>query len=343
MKWDGLINLGIGLLLLVFLSCNFGGGKEEVNVYSHRHYPVDQEIFQMFTDETGIEVNVVSASADELITKLELEGDRSPADVLITVDAGRLEKAKQSGLLQTIQSDILNNKVDSQFRDVDHQWYAFTYRARAIVYVPERISKEMVSTYEALSSENLKGRLLMRSSEHTYNQSLMASFYAHKGPDSTAQWCEGIARNLARSPRGGDRDQLKGMASGQGDVSVCNTYYVAKMAESPVEAERNIVDMIEMVFPNQEGRGTHINISGAGVTTHSPNKANAVRFIEFLLSEEVQTKFSVENHEYPILEGTELSKYLREWGEFKIDSLPFHLLGKYNDEAVRIMDNCGWM
>ncbi|TVQ44511.1 MAG: Fe(3+) ABC transporter substrate-binding protein [Saprospirales bacterium] len=330
-------------LVMLFTSCSGGDYIGEVNVYSHRHYPVDQEIFSKFTEETGIKVNVVSASADELITKLEIEGSRSPADILITVDAGRLEKAKQANLLQPILSEKLAQRVPSEFMDKDKQWFAFTYRARAIAYSIERVKPEEVKDYEDLALPLFNDRVVMRSSEHTYNQSLVASILAHSGPDETMNWCRGLTENFSRAPRGNDRDQLKAVAAGQGDITICNTYYVAKLAESAQAAEREVVNKVRILFPNQDNRGTHINISGAGLTRYAPNKDHAILLLEYLLSDEVQTKFSVENHEYPVIDGIELSPWLQEWGEFKIDTLPLFKLGKYNEEAVRIVDQCGWM
>lgn len=330
------------LLISAIYSCGGNSESAEVNVYSHRHYPVDQEIFSDFSKMTGIKVNVVSASADELITKLELEGSRSPADLLITVDAGRLEKAKASGLLQKANSSTLKDRIPIRFRDRENYWYAFTYRARAIAYAPDRVNAEEVGTYEDLASPRFKNRVVMRSSEHTYNQSLMASLLAHWGPEKSAEWCEALADNFSRSPRGNDRDQLKAIAAGQGDVTICNTYYVAKLAESPIKEEREVVERIKILFPNQENRGTHINISGVGLTKHAPNKKNAISLMEYLVSTEVQEKFSVENHEYPVVDDAALSPYLEEWGSFKIDSLPLGKLGDYKDDAVRIIDQCGW-
>ena len=329
--------------ILLLTSCSGGDYIGEVNVYSHRHYPVDQQIFSAFTEQTGIRVNVVSASADELITKLELEGSRSPADILITVDAGRLEKAKQSNLLQPISSVELEQRVPSEFMDTDKQWFAFTYRARAIAYSIDRVQPEEVSDYEDLALPHFADRVVMRPSEHTYNQSLVASILAHSGGEATMNWCRGLTENFSRAPRGNDRDQLKAVAAGQGDITICNTYYVAKLAESAQAAEREVVNKVRIFFPNQDNRGTHINISGAGLTRYAPNKEEAILLLEYLLSDEVQTKLSVENHEYPVIEGIELSPFLKEWGTFKIDTLPLYKLGKYNEEAVRIIDQCGWM
>ena len=341
-----MFRLGIILTVSFFVLILSGCGqsdRNEVNIYSHRHYPIDREIFEAFAEKTGIRVNVVSASADELITKLELEGARSPADILITVDAGRLHKAKEAGLLQSFDSEILSETIPNRFRDPQNFWFGYTYRARAIAYAPDRIDSSMVSTYEALAHPDLKERVIMRSSENAYNQSLMASMLAHMGPELSAEWCRGLTGNFGRQPRGNDRDQIKAVAAGQGDVTVCNTYYVAKLAESPSAEERAVVKKIKLLFPNQNDRGTHINISGAGLTRHAPNRKNAIKLLEYLVSREVQEKLSVENHEYPIRKDVLLSPFLKERGQFLIDSLPLEKLGVHNEEAVRIIDECGWM
>ncbi|TVR84502.1 MAG: Fe(3+) ABC transporter substrate-binding protein [Saprospirales bacterium] len=339
-KWVFIIALLLGSLGLS--SCS-DPDRLEVNVYSHRHYPIDREIFESFTAKTGIRVNVVSASADELITRLELEGERSPADLLITVDAGRLHNAKTAGLLQSVESDILMDGIPFRLRDAENYWFAYTYRARAIAYAPDRISPEEILTYESLANPSLNGRVVMRSSENAYNQSLMASVLSHRGEEFSREWCSGLVGNFSRQPRGNDRDQIKAVAAGQGDVTVCNTYYVAKLAESPSAEEREVVNKIRILFPNQDDRGTHINISGAGITRYAPNRQHAVKLIEYLISSEVQEKLSVENHEYPIRGDVKLSPFLEEWGEFKIDTLPLEQLGIHNEQAVRIIDACGWL
>jgi len=343
MKINLLSSFLIGLLACVFVSCDLGTSGNVVNVYSHRHYPIDQELFSEFERETGIRVNVVSATADELITRLELEGERSPADLLITVDAGNLHKAKTAGLLQSVSSSTVEEVVPPRLRDSENYWFAYTYRARAIAYAPDRIDSATISTYEKLARSDLGNRLVMRSSENPYNQSLMASIVANLGSEQAAEWCRGLTGNFARNPRGNDRDQIKAVAAGQADVTVCNTYYVAKLGESPNAEEREVFNKIKVLFPNQHDRGTHINISGAGVTKHAPNKDNAVKLLEFLISAPVQERLSVENHEYPVRDDVELSPYLESWGEFLIDTLSLEKLGEFNAPAVRIMDECGWM
>lgn len=313
-----------------------------VNVYSHRHYEADQEIFRRFTERTGTQVNVVSASADELITRLENEGAASPADVLITVDAGRLHRAKERGLLQPVRSQVLESAIPAQLRDPEGNWFGLTRRARVIVYHRARVQPGELSTYEALAEPRWRGRVLSRSSSNVYSQSLLASLLAHDGEAAAERWARGVAANLSRAPSGGDTDQIKALAAGAGDVAIVNTYYLAKLTESTNPEERRIAGQVGVHFPNQDGRGAHVNVSGAGVARNAPNRDNAVRLIEFLASEEAQRLFADGNQEYPVREGVAWSEVLRSWGEFRADSLDLVRLGELNADAVRIFDRVGW-
>jgi len=313
-----------------------------VNVYSHRHYEADQELFRRFTVATGIQVNVVTASADELITRLQNEGAQSPADVLITVDAGRLHRAKELGLLQPITSEVLNANVPVHLRDRDGTWYGLTQRARIIAYHNDRVRPEDLSTYEALAGPSWNDRVLIRSSSNVYNQSLLASIIAHSGPEAAAEWAEGVAGNMAQDPVGGDTDQIKAVAAGVGDVAVTNTYYLALLAQSTDAEERRIASEVGAFFPNQGDRGTHVNVSGAGVTANAPNRDNAIRLIEYLSDDEAQGLFAEANQEYPVKPGIPWSATLQAWGEFKADTLDLTRLGELNAEAVRIFDRAGW-
>jgi len=314
----------------------------EVNVYSHRHYEADQQLFDRFTEETGITVNVVTASADELITRLESEGEASPADILMTVDAGRLHRAKTRGLLQTIESDVLDTNVPAPLRDSDGQWYGLTQRARVIFYHPDRVDPSTLSGYGDLADPDMEGRVLIRSSENVYNQSLMASIIAHEGEEAATEWAEGVVRNMARPPSGGDTDQIKAVAAGAGDLAVANTYYAVRLAESDDPEDQRVYEQVAVFFPNQDGRGTHVNVSGGGVTTNAPNRANAIRLLEFLSGPEAQSLFASSNGEYPVLEGVEWSSTLQEWGDFQSDTLDLTRLGELNDTAVRTFDRAGW-
>jgi iron(III) transport system substrate-binding protein len=319
-----------------------GAGGGVVNVYSHRHYDVDRELFERFTAETGIRVNVVTGSADELMTRLQTEGRSSPADVLITVDAGRLYRAKERGLLQAVESPLLSSNVPAALRDEDGHWYALTTRARVLVYARDRVQASELPTYEALAQPQWRGRVLVRSSENVYNQSLLASLIAHGGEAGALEWAEGIARNLARSPSGGDTDQLKAVAAGAGDVAISNTYYLAKLATSADPEDRRVFERLGVVFPNQGGRGTHINVSGAAVTRHAPNRANGIRLIEFLSSDESQRLFAEGNQEYPVKPGVPMSALLRSWGDFQADTVALARLAELNTAAVMLFDRSGW-
>lgn len=328
----------------ILFSC--GGTTEQkeevVNVYTHRHYEADQQLFDKFTEQTGIKVNVVSASADELIQKLELEGANSPADVLITVDAGRLHRAESKGLFQSVGSETLNSNIPAKFRDPEGFWFGLTYRARIFAYSTERVKPEELSTYEALTEPQWKGRILTRSSENIYNQSLMASVIAQHGKEGAEQWAAGLLANMAREPKGSDRDQIKAVAAGEGDVAIVNTYYIGIMLNDENEEERKAAEKIAIFFPNQNDRGTHINISGAGVTKHAPNKDNAIKLIEFLSATEAQGMLANINFEYPVNPNVELSDLLKQWGTFKADEVNLSVLGDNNSDAVVIFDKVGW-
>lgn len=316
--------------------------SKEVNVYTHRHYPSDQVLFAQFEKETGITVNVVNASADELMQKMTLEGNQSPADVLITVDAGRLVRAVDKGLLQSVTSKTLDSIIPLHLRDKDGQWFGLTKRARVIVYAKERIKPEDLSTYENLANNRWKGKILVRSSGNIYNQSLMASLIANNGEEVATGWAKKMVENMARSPKGNDRDQVKAVVAGEGDVAIVNTYYIGKLLNSKDPEEVKSGKGVGIFFPNQEGRGTHINISGAGVAKFSPNKDNAVKFIEFLASDKAQEVFAKANYEYPVNKNVEISPLLKSWGVFKEDTLLLSALGKNNKKAVLVFDSVGW-
>jgi iron(III) transport system substrate-binding protein len=317
-------------------------GDGAVNVYSHRHYDIDRELFDRFTRETGIRVNVVTGSADELITRLQTEGASSPADVLVTVDAGRLHRAKERGLLQPVESAVLEQNIPARFRDPEGYWWGLTVRARVLVYSRARVQPSELATMEVLAEPAWRGRVLVRSSENVYNQSQLAAMIAHSGEAAALEWASGVARNLARSPSGGDTDQVKAVAAGVGDVAISNTYYVAKLATSRDPEEQRIYQQVAVAFPNQNDRGTHINVSGAGVTAHAPNRGNAIRLIEFLSNDEAQQLYAEGNQEYPVKPGIAMSAVLQGWGEFHADTLSLSRLGELNTRAVMLFDRARW-
>jgi len=335
----------ISFSVLLLFSCKSEAKKEasnEVNVYTHRHYESDQKLFNLFEEKTGIKVNVINASADELIQKMTLEGANSPADVLITVDAGRLHRAKENNLLQPIASEKLNEIIPTYIKDKENYWFGVTKRARIIVYVKDRVKPEELSTYEDLATEKWNKRVIVRSSGNIYNQSLMASILVNHDDAFAKEWSAGIVKNMARSPKGNDRDQVKAIFAGEGDVTLINTYYLGNMLESGDPEEVKAANGVGVFFPNQESTGAHINVSGAGVAKYAPNKENAIRFIEFLVSEEAQKIFALSNHEYPVNENVPMSETLKSWGEFKEDTLNLSLLGENNKKAVILLDETGW-
>ncbi len=299
-------------------------------------------MFKKFTDQTGIEINVVKGSADQLIQRLISEGENSPADILLTVDAGRLHRAKEAGLLQPIRSRTLYRNIPAALRDPDNQWFGLTVRARVIVYSKDRVSPSDLSTYEDLAGPQLKGRIAVRSSSNIYNQSLMASLIEANGKRKALSWAKSVRKNMARAPRGSDRDQARAVAAGIADVAIMNTYYIGKLASSKDSKDHEVVKKVAIFFPNQKGRGTHINVSGAGVTKSAKNKENAIKFIEYLSSAEAQEIFGSVNFEYPVKIDNNKSELLNSWGSFNFDNMNLSILGMRNSEAVKLFDKAGW-
>jgi len=328
-------------LLLILAACGTVD-DDAVHVYSHRHYDTDQALFDQFEEQTGIRVRVVSASADELIARLEREGSASPADLLITVDAGRLHRAREMGLLQPASSEVLDAAVPPHLRDPDGYWVGLTRRARIIAYARDRVAPSELSTYEALTDPEWRDRILVRSSENIYNVSHLASIVAAHGVEAAEAWAADLVLNFARPPQGNDTDQIRDVAAGVGDVALVNTYYVGRLLNSEDAASRELGQRVGVFFPNQDDRGVHVNVSGAGVTAHAPNRENALRLLEFLVGIEAQTAFAEANFEYPVREDVSWAPTLQDWGEFRQDPLPLSRLGELNNEAVRIFDRVGW-
>ena len=328
--------------IFFFLSAGFCANAAEINVYSHRHYDSDAVLFKKFSQDTGVKVNVIKGSADQLIQRLISEGKNSPADVLLTVDAGRLHRAKEAGILQPVESTKLSQNVPDSMRDPEGHWYGMTVRARVIVYAKGRVKTTELSTYEDLASSKWRARLAIRSSSNIYNQSLLASIIATNGPSKALSWAKAVRKNMVRAPRGSDRDQARAVASGLADVAVINTYYLGILANSTSAADREVAKKVGVFFPNQNGRGAHINVSGGGVTRSSKNKKDAIRFLEFLTSSESQQTFSAVNYEYPVKIENNRSDLLKSWGSFKADNVNLSILGSRNSEAVKTFDRAGW-
>ncbi|WP_102348130.1 Fe(3+) ABC transporter substrate-binding protein [Bacillus sp. Marseille-P3661] len=313
-----------------------------VNIYTARHYEADDKVFENFTNETGIKVNVVKGKAEELIERLKREGESTEADLFITVDGGVLANAKQNNVLQPVSSDVIEQNVPAQFRDIDNNWIGMATRARVIVYAKDRVNPEEISSYEDLTDEKWKDKLLIRSSTSLYNQSLLASFIELNGEEKAAEWAKGVVSNFARDPEGGDRDQAKAIAAGTGDVAVMNTYYVGLLANSEDPEEVKVADGLGIIFPNQETTGTHVNISGIGLTKHSKNKENAIKLIEYVTSVEAQEFLSANNFEFPVNPDAKKPELLESWGEFKMQELNFDTLGAHNKKALELFNEAGW-
>lgn len=316
--------------------------SSEVNVYSHRHYDTDKQLFKMFEEKTGIKVNVVKAKASALIKRMQSEGAKSPADVLITVDAGRLYQAKQKDLLQSIDSNYLTTNIPAKLRDKDNKWFALTKRARVAVYRIGSGMENELSTYEDLADPKFKGQIMVRSSNNIYNQSLMAAMIAHHGEEKALKWAKGVVANMAKAPKGNDRYQVKAVANGIGSVAIANTYYIGKMVYNKDASQRESVKKVKIFFPTFENGGTHINVSGAGVAKYAPNKENAIKFIEFMASKKAQELFAKANYEYPVLEEVKPSELVSSWGQFKDDKISINTLGENNAAAIKVFDKAGW-
>ncbi|MGM0784365.1 MAG: Fe(3+) ABC transporter substrate-binding protein [Pseudomonadota bacterium] len=319
-----------------------GVAADELNLYSARHYDSDEALYQAFTEETGIEVNVLEGDSDQLIERIQREGVASPADVMITVDAGRLWRAEQEGIFQGIESDVLAERLPESMRHPEGKWFGFSQRARAIFYNRDNFDPSQIASYEDLADPAFEGQVCIRSSNNIYNQSLLASLIEHHGAEEAEAWAQGVVDNMARDPEGGDTDQIRGVASGECNLGVANHYYYVRLLKSDDEADREAAEKVGILFPNQDGRGTHVNVGGAGVVKNAPNRDNAVRFLEFLASDEAQEAFAAGNYEFPVVDGVAMDEVLESWGDFKKDDLNISVLGENNPEAIKVFDRVGW-
>ena len=313
-----------------------------VNVYSARHYDTDELLYDSFTENTGIRVRSVDTKANELIERLKSEGDKSPADLLVTVDAGNLWRAEEAGVLESISTPTLLSAIPEHLRHPDGLWFGLSKRLRGIIYNVEKVDPAQLSTYEDLADPKWKGQILVRSSNNIYNQSLMASLVANHGPEKAEAWAKGLVANFVRPPEGNDTSQIKACAEGVGSLAIANSYYLARMRKSDKPETRAIAEKVDFFFPNQEDRGIHTNISGAGVLKTAPNKDAAVSFLEHLVGRESQKIFAESNNEYPVVADVEIDPILQAFGTFREDRLNASELGKNNAEAVRVMDRAGW-
>lgn len=315
---------------------------EQVNVYSSRQSQLIKPLLDAFQADTGIRVNLITSKDDVLIKRLKAEGQNSPADLLMTADAGRLYRAKTMGLLQAINSPSLFKAIPANLRDPGNTWFGLTYRARVIFYAKGRVNSQQLSTYEALAQPQWRGRVCVRSSGSIYNQSLTASMIASIGLPKTQQWANDLVKNFAQNPVGGDRDQIKALASGRCDVAIANSYYYAQMLFGGDRAQQVAASKATLFWPNQNNRGTHINISGAGITRSAKNKNNAIRLLNYLLNDDAQRWYATVNGEFPVKPGIPADPRLQAWGKFKSDSLNLMALGRFNAQASKVMDRAGW-
>lgn len=312
----------------------------EVNVYSSRHYDTDMRLYEQFTENTGIKVNLIEGKSDALIERIRSEGEFSPADLLITVDAGTLWRAEQAGIFAPVESDVLNERVPANLRAPGNQWFGLSKRARVIVHNDSVEAGAALDQYEDLSDGMHKGKVCMRSSSNIYNLSLLGSLVEHLGSEAASEWAQGVVNNFARPPQGNDTAQLKAVAAGECAITIANSYYLGRLLGSDSADDQAVVAALKVVFPNQSIRGTHVNISGAGVTQHAPNRANAIAFLEYLTSDFAQKLFAEGNNEYPV-QGA-VSGPVAALGSFSEDPVSASSYGEHQAEAVQIFDRVGW-
>ena len=315
-----------------------------VNLYTARHYDTDEAIYTSFTRTTGIRVNRIEADADKLMERMRAVGANSPADVFIAVDAGRIWRAHEAGFLQPLRSAALEAAIPANLREPAGHWFGLSKRIRVIAYDKARVAPADVATYASLADPKWKGKLLVRSSTHVYNQSLVGALIAHNGEAATETWAKGVVANLARPPRGGDTDQLRGIAAGEGEIALVNHYYYANLVASTKPEDQAVVAKVGFVFPEQgpNMRGAHANIAGAGIARHAPNRANAVRFLEYLAGAEAQSIFAEGNNEYPVVRTARLSPILARFGEFREDTVDAAVFARNNEAALKLTDRAGW-
>ncbi|EBA17446.1 ferric iron ABC transporter, periplasmic ferric iron-binding protein [Roseobacter sp. SK209-2-6] len=313
----------------------------ELNLYSSRHYDTDERLYSDFEEATGITINRIEGKADELIARMQAEGANSPADVLLTVDTSRLARAKNAGILQSIESDTLEARVPAYLQDSDNQWFGLSQRARIIFYDKNDL-KNPPRTYLDLADPAYAGKVCIRSSSNTYNQTLLASIVTHHGEEKAAEWADGVVANMARAPQGGDTDQLRGLVSGECEIAVGNSYYFARSIRKHVKGVSDSRDMIGWIFPAQDAEGAHMNLSGAGVAAHAPNRENAIKFLEYLASDQAQEYFSAGNDEYPGVPGVGLAPSIAALGHFKPDDVSLAEVAKNIPTAQKIFNEAGW-
>ncbi len=337
------MNFRIPLLALALAGASLGASAQEkvLNLYSARHYQTDEALYANFTKQTGIRINRIEGKEEELMERIRNEGANSPADVFITVDAARLAKADELGLFAPVKSKLLETRIPAHLRT--DTWFAFSTRARVIIYNRSAVKADEVQTYESLADPQLKGKLCSRSGAHPYNLSLVSSLIAHNGEAKTEAWARGVVANFARAPKGGDTDQIKAVAAGECGVAVSNTYYLARLIRSDKVDDRRMMERVGIVWPNQATTGTHINISGGGMVKTSKNQESAVKFLEYLASDDAQRYFADGNNEWPVVESVATNNpALTALGKFKADPLPIGQLAKNMVAAQMVLDRAGY-
>ena len=340
LTWNRCLKVQISVIFTVLMIFPFATVKAAnvVNVYSARHYDTDLALYQDFEDRTGIKVNLIEAASDALIERIKNEGKYSPADILITVDAGRLHRAEQNGLFESFQSDILEQRIPAHLRHPEGQWYGLSKRARVIIYDKQQGMPAGLTRYEDLADPKYANQICVRSSSNIYNISMLAAMIDHKGAPEAERWATQVVANLKRPPQGNDTANIRAVASGECRLSIVNSYYVARLRA----VNNPMGDAIGIIFPNQETTGTHVNISGAGVLKYAPNKENAKRFIEYLTEAPAQYLYVEGNNEYPVVVDAKVTPVIANMGTFQDDKINASVLGENQGEAVRIFDRAGW-
>lgn len=313
----------------------------ELNLYSSRHYDTDDQLYAEFEDATGITINRIEGKADELLARMQAEGQNSPADIFVTVDTSRLSRAKNAGVLQSIDSDVLEDKIPANLQDADNQWFGFSQRSRIIFFDKSDVTNPP-ATYLDLAKPEYKGQVCIRSSTNTYNQTLLAAIVTNHGEDVAKDWAAGIVANMARDPQGGDTDQLRGLVSGECEIAVSNSYYFARAIRKNVKGVSEHIDTIGWTFPSQDAEGAHMNLSGAGVAAHAPNKDNAIKFLEYLASDSAQKYFSGGNDEFPVVKGVALAPSVAKLGSFKADDVLLSDVAENIPTAQKIFNEVNW-
>jgi iron(III) transport system substrate-binding protein len=333
----------LGASATALAACNPTNGEENfVNVYSARHYDADRALYNAFQQATGVEVRVLPANAEQLLERLRAEGDATEADVVVAADAGNLWRIKDAGLLQNVTTPALEAGVPARLRDPDGAFWGFTKRARVIIYRKDAVRPEEVASYDSLATPRFRNQIVMRSSTNTYQLSTLASRIERLGAENARAWAAGVRANFVRDPQGSDTDQIKAVAAGEAQATICNHYYFFRLLQSQDPADREVVEKVGMIFPDQAGAGTHVNISGAGVTAHAKRRGRAIRLMEYLVSDEAQTMLAPLNVEYPIRPEIAPAPGLAELGAFKEEDIPLDALGRHQAEAARIFEEVGW-